>query len=88
MTAGSGLASPANLSGGAALGKEELDKNLKKAGMSGMDPQSGNDPGASRINKPLRSKDSRVQVLAPKISVGKSELVKGGQFSGNVPKDA
>ena len=84
ITAGSGLAAPDRLTGGAALGKEELEK----AGTSGMDPQSGNDPGASRINKPLRSKDSRVQVLAPHISVGKSEdLRKDAANPKLAPKD-
>jgi hypothetical protein len=35
MTAGSGMAAPAQLEGGAALGKESLDGKMKKAGMMG-----------------------------------------------------
>lgn len=88
LEAGSGLAGPANLSQGAALGKEELDKKMQKAGTSGMDPQSGNDPGASRINKPLRSKDSRVQVLNPKTVVKSEELRKDAANPKLAPKDA
>jgi anti-sigma28 factor (negative regulator of flagellin synthesis) len=88
LDAGSALAGPANLSQGAALGKEELEKKMQKAGQSGVDPQSGNDPGASRINKPLRSKDSRVQVLAPHINIGKSEdLRKDASNPKLAPKD-
>lgn len=88
LEAGSGMAGPANLSQGAALGKEELDKNLKKAGQSGLDPQSGNDPGAPRINKPLRSKDSRIQVLNPKTVVKSEELRKDAANPKLAPKDA
>jgi hypothetical protein len=35
LTAGSGMAAPAQLEGGAALGKESLDGKMKKAGMMG-----------------------------------------------------
>lgn len=93
MTAGSGIASPDRLEGGAALAKENLDK--------AMGYQTAHDPGAAAIDKPLKSKDSRMNVVNPHFQVGikknsgaqsgneeESQMVKGGAYSGNVPKDA
>lgn len=81
LDAGSALSGPANLSGGAALGKEHLEKDAssismngeemeKTAGQSGVDPQSGRDPGTPAINMPLRSKDSRIGIVNPTAKVG------------------
>jgi hypothetical protein len=76
LDAGSALASPANLSGGAALGKEELDKNIA-ATMDGEENVLVKDAA----NIKLAPKDVKVKQLQQQIDTGKYKQPSGKQIA-------